>query len=153
MNGRFYAPPSTAVPVFVDRLSRRKSPKMASCHATAVPFARCFECQHPFRRQPYFAATLAESITHCTLQVKSCAKGQAPLESLITKRLNIPHFHCAWYSVFIFFLPPVLRSACSSLTSRPKWNCKYHIELIMWHFRFKGKIFQKNCNETATCQY
>ena len=30
---------------------------------------------------PIFAATLTERITHYTLQAKSCAKGQAPLET------------------------------------------------------------------------
>ena len=134
MNGAFYAPPLTVLPVFADGQSRRESPKMAfppisilreksvcffvsvstsSGHfvpksgvgrGTGLSYTPCLLMKpvlrlrlHATQSQPcfpavsnalalpggngIFAATPTERITHYTLQAKSCAKGQAPLET------------------------------------------------------------------------
>ena len=126
MNGTFYVPPLTVLPVFADGQSRRESPKMASrpfqflreyvhkfgtfCpevrrrtrdgafiyalsadetspalaaprHAITALFSCRFKCPCPPCGNRIFVATSTERITHYTLQAKSCAKGNAPLET------------------------------------------------------------------------
>ena len=63
-----------------------------------------------------FAATPTERITHYTLQAKSCAKGQAPLEPLTTKQAEYPALsRCLILSLYLLSAAPVSWSACSSL--------------------------------------
>ena len=53
----------------------------ASRHAITALFSCRFKCLALPGGNGIFAATPAERITHYTLQAKSCARGQAPLET------------------------------------------------------------------------
>ena len=53
----------------------------ASRHAITALFSCRFKCLALPGGNGIFAATPTERITHYTLQAKSCAKGQAPLET------------------------------------------------------------------------
>ena len=59
-----------------------------------------------------FTATPTERITHYTLQAKSCAKGQAPLETPDNKTGGM---HPLREHTAVCCQQPVSRSACSSL--------------------------------------
>ncbi len=57
------------------------SPSLAAPrHAVAALFSCRFKCACPPRRQPHLRSNADRAYTHYTLQ-KSCAKGQAPLET------------------------------------------------------------------------
>ena len=58
------------------------SPALAAPrHAITALFSCRFKCPCPPGGNGIFTATPTERITHYTLQAKSCAKGQAPLET------------------------------------------------------------------------
>ena len=71
----------TGVFIYVLSADETNLALVASRHAITALFSCRFKCPCPPCGNRIFVATSTERITHYTLQAKSCAKGNAPLET------------------------------------------------------------------------